>query len=111
MARKAALAGIGLLLAAGCTPSTHLHGFAPPDEVLETVRQGVDTRGSVRRKIGRPSTSGLFTDDGWYYGSTTIERKAFQEPKVVDRKVVAILFDTSDVVASIDTYGLEDGRV
>ncbi|MEM1275130.1 MAG: outer membrane protein assembly factor BamE, partial [Pseudomonadota bacterium] len=87
------------------------HGFAPEPEVLQTVQAGLDTRGSVRRKVGRPSSTGVFTETGWYYIATTIERDMYKEPEVIDRRVVAITFDENDVVASVNEYGLEDGRV
>jgi outer membrane protein assembly factor BamE (lipoprotein component of BamABCDE complex) len=87
------------------------HGYAPDDALLADITAGQDTRGSVRRKIGRPSTSGLFTDTGWYYVSTTIEHYTYNEPKVADRRVVAVEFDANDVVASVNVYGVEDGRV
>lgn len=97
--------------AIACSPVQRVHGFAPQPEVLETVQAGIDTRGSVRRKIGRPSSSGIFNEDGWYYVATTVEHHSFYEPEVIDRKVVAITFDQSDVVASVNTYGLQDGRI
>ncbi|MEM8790764.1 MAG: outer membrane protein assembly factor BamE [Pseudomonadota bacterium] len=94
-----------------CESRISNHGFAPEQEILETVQAGSDTRGSVRRKVGRPSSTGVFTDKGWYYIATTIERDMYKEPKVIDRRIVAITFDDNDVVASVDQYGLEDGRI
>lgn len=113
MKRLFQLAILGCLAGAtmACEPVFRVHGFAPQDEAVQTVEAGVDTRGSVRRKVGRPSSTGIFTDQGWYYVSTTVKHEAFYEPTVVDRKVVAITFDPSDVVATVDTYGLEDGRI
>jgi outer membrane protein assembly factor BamE (lipoprotein component of BamABCDE complex) len=87
------------------------HGYAPDDALLADIAVGQDTRGSVRRKIGRPSNSGVFNDDGWYYVSTTVERYTYHAPKVADRRVVAVEFDENDLVAAVDVYGLEDGRV
>lgn len=101
---------LGAVLA-GCSPVVSTHGFAPPDEELAEIVVGQDTRGSVRRKIGRPGLGGVFTDDGWYYVSTTIEKLTWHEPRVADRRVVAISFDENDTVASVNRYGLEDGRV
>ena len=109
------LSSLGVVAAAlllmGCESQISSHGFAPEPEVLETVQAGVDTRGSVRRKVGRPSSTGVFTERGWYYIATVIERDTYKEPEVIDRRVVAITFDENDVVASIDQYGLEDGRL
>lgn len=101
---------LGALVAA-CSPTIRQHGYAPQQEELSQIGVGRDTRGSVRRKIGRPGTAGMFTDDGWYYVSSTVEHLAYYAPQVIDRKVVAIVFDANDVVASVNTYGLEDGKV
>lgn len=96
---------------AGCSPIVQNHGYAPPPEELATIRPGVDTRETVQRKIGRPLSSGVFTDEGWYYVASTVERLTYHAPKVVDRRVVAVMFGPNDVVASINEYGLQDGRV
>jgi outer membrane protein assembly factor BamE (lipoprotein component of BamABCDE complex) len=95
----------------GCAAEIANHGYAPDDELLAGVTAGQDTRGSVRRKIGRPSTSGIFTDTGWYYIATTVENYLYNAPKVVDRRVVAVEFDANDVVAAVNVYGIEDGRI
>lgn len=99
------------IMAGGCSPVIRNHGYAPQEEDLSQIRVGQDTRGSVRRKIGRPGGTGIFTDDGWYYVSSQVEHLAFYEAEVIDRRVVAITFDTQDVVASVKEYGLEDGRI
>ena len=108
----------GLVLAAvlggglsGCAPEINNHGYAPDDELLAGITAGQDTRGSVRRKIGRPATTGVFTESGWYYVATTVENYMYYEPKVTDRRVVAVRFDVDDMVAGVNVYGLEDGRI
>ena len=110
LCRVTVLAAAALSVAA-CTPVVRVHGFAPDQISLEAVQAGIDTRGSVRRKVGRPSSTGVFTDNGWYYVSTTIEHLGYYDPEVIDRRVVAITFDERDVVTSVNTYGLEDGKV
>lgn len=95
----------------GCSPVIKNHGYAPVPEEVSDIQVGIDTRGSVRRKIGRPGGTGVFGDDGWFYVQSEVEHYLYNEPRVVDRRVVAILFDADDVVASVNQYGLEDGRV
>ena len=111
--RSFALAGViaCAALVAGCSPVVRTHGYAPPAEELADLRVGLDTRASVASKIGRPAGTGVFTDDGWYYVSSKVQHLTYHAPEVVDRRVVAVLFDTNDVVASVNEYGLEDGRV
>jgi outer membrane protein assembly factor BamE (lipoprotein component of BamABCDE complex) len=103
-----AMLGSGL---SGCAPVVRNHGYAPDDAILADVTVGQDTRGSVQRKLGRPSSTGVFTDTGWYYVSTRIESYMYHEPKVADRRVVAVEFDANDLVASVDVFGIEDGRI
>lgn len=109
----AGLACAGLLagLAAGCSPIVEQHGYAPMPEELATIRPGLDTRETVLQKIGGPASTGIFTDQGWYYISSTVEKLTYHAPKVVDRRVVAVTFHPSGVVAGVNEYGLEDGRV
>jgi outer membrane protein assembly factor BamE (lipoprotein component of BamABCDE complex) len=110
--RSLALAGvIAAVLAVGCSPVVRNHGYAPPPEELAELRVGLDTRATVQSKIGRPAGTGIFTDDGWYYVSSRVEHLTYHAPEVVDRRVVALLFDQNDVLASVNEYGLEDGRV
>lgn len=105
------MACLALGLAAGCERVMETHGYAPAPEELAQIRIGQDTRASVRQKIGRPSTAGVFLPDRWYYVASEIEKYMFYEPKIASRRVVAVRFDQNDVVASVDEYGLEDGRV
>lgn len=106
----ALVCGLGVAVSA-CSPVIRNHGYAPVQEELDQIRVGLDTRGSVRRKVGRPGSAGIFTDEGWYYVSTQIEHYTYNEPKVIDRRVVAITFDQQDTVAAISEYGLEDGKI
>jgi len=104
----AAMIGGGL---SGCAAEVKNHGYAPDDELLAGITAGQDTRGSVRRKIGRPSSTGVFTETGWYYVATTVEHYLYYEPAVSDRRVVAVQFGANDVVSGVNVYGLEDGRI
>ena len=98
-------------LAAGCAPVIEQHGYTPLPEELAEIRPGIDTRETVVRKIGRPASSGIFTDHGWYYVSSEVERMTYHAPKITDRRVVAITFHPNGVVAGVNEYGLEDGRI
>jgi outer membrane protein assembly factor BamE (lipoprotein component of BamABCDE complex) len=98
-------------IAVGCSPVIRNHGYAPMPEELADLRVGSDTRASVQSKIGRPAGTGIFTDHGWYYVSSKVEHLTYHAPAVVDRRVVAVLFDENDILAAVNEYGLEDGRI
>jgi outer membrane protein assembly factor BamE (lipoprotein component of BamABCDE complex) len=106
--------GLALLLAAGlaaCTPIIRNHGYVPAPDELALVEVGVDTRETVSEKIGRPSTSGLLNDEGWFYVQSQYERIGPREPKEIDRKLLAVTFNEAGVVENIAFFGLEDGQV
>jgi outer membrane protein assembly factor BamE (lipoprotein component of BamABCDE complex) len=66
----------------------------PPNMNLQLVEVGVDTRETVGQKIGRPSTSGLLNDEGWYYVQSQLSALVGpREPKEIDRKLLAVTFN------------------
>jgi outer membrane protein assembly factor BamE (lipoprotein component of BamABCDE complex) len=83
----------------------------PPEEDLQQIVPGVDTRASVEELIGVPTASGVLNDSGFYYIESNVKQFGWQRPSVVDRQILAITFDTAGVVENITTYGLEDGKV
>ena len=110
-AKTALIAAAAALAVAGCEATYTNHGFAPQVAQLEEIEAGKDTRGSVLRKLGRPSARGTFDAESWYYDASRVEHFAFYAPKVIDRKVVAIRFDERGLVSNVGRYGVEDGRI
>ena len=102
-----------ILIAAvtACSAVYRNHGYVPADEDLALVEVGKDTRETVGQKIGRPSTSGLLNDVGWFYVQSRYKMVGPRQPREIDRKVLAITFTEAGVVENIARYGLEDGRV
>ncbi|MFW2543976.1 outer membrane protein assembly factor BamE [Primorskyibacter sp. 2E107] len=94
-----------------CTAQYRLHGFVPPEDELQQIVPGVDTRASVEDLIGVPTTSGVQRDTGYYYIQSEVKHLAWKRPEVIDRTILEISFDEAGVVNNITTYGLEDGRV
>jgi outer membrane protein assembly factor BamE (lipoprotein component of BamABCDE complex) len=96
---------------AACSPVFRNHGYVPAEDELAQVEVGKDTRETVAQKIGRPSTSGLLNDVGWFYVQSRYKLVGPREPKEIDRQVLAVTFTEAGVVENIARYGLEDGRV
>lgn len=105
------LAVLALAGVIGCAPTFSNHGYAPTDAELEDVIVGVDSRASVEDSIGRPSSTGVLKDGGWYYTSSRIKHFAYREDEVIDRQLVAISFDRRGIVSNIERFTLDDGRV
>ena len=96
---------------AACSPVYRNHGYVPSEEELALVEVGKDTREIVGQKIGRPSTSGLLNDVGWFYVQSRYKHFGPRAPKEIDRQVLAVTFNEAGMVENIARYGLEDGRV
>jgi outer membrane protein assembly factor BamE (lipoprotein component of BamABCDE complex) len=109
IAATSALLMAGML--AGCEETYTNHGFAPQIGELDSISSGTDTRGSVLRKLGRPSTISSFDSDQWFYSASRVEKYAFYAPKVIERKVVAVKFDENGLVADVANFGIEDGQI
>jgi outer membrane protein assembly factor BamE (lipoprotein component of BamABCDE complex) len=114
MCRRTRRQGAMLVLVAGlaaCSSVYRNHGYVPPEDELALVEVGVDTRETVGQKIGRPSTSGLLNDEGWFYVQSRYEHRGPREPREIAREVLAVTFSSSGTVENIARYGLEDGQV
>ncbi|GAA4227987.1 outer membrane protein assembly factor BamE [Sagittula sp. NFXS13] len=103
-----AVACVGL---AGCETSYRNHGYVPPEEDLQQIVPGIDTRATVEDVIGVPNASGVLNNSGYYYIQSEVKHFAWQKPTVTDRQIVAITFDPAGVVENIESYGLDDGKV
>lgn len=96
---------------AACSPIYRNHGYVPAEDELALIEVGKDTRDTVGQKIGRPSTSGLLNEEGWFYVQSRYEHRGPREPREIERQVLAVTFSEAGVVQNIARYGLEDGKV
>jgi outer membrane protein assembly factor BamE (lipoprotein component of BamABCDE complex) len=101
-----ALAG-GLVLGA-CAPTINNHGYQIDPELLSQITPGVTSREQVARILGSPSSMATFDDDSWYYISQRTERMSFYQNRVTAQDVVAISFDRSGIVASVEQHGMDE---
>lgn len=109
-ALKWTIFGAALATAVACTTQYRNHGYVPSSEDLEAITLGVDTRDTVAEAIGSPSAGGVLKDGDYYYVRTRVRHYGARAPKVEDRQIVAINFDSNGVARNIYHYALEDGR-
>jgi outer membrane protein assembly factor BamE (lipoprotein component of BamABCDE complex) len=114
MFRRAAFAvlAVGCLSAAACAPISSYSGFQAIESDPKDVKVGVDTKSTVRGKLGSPSATSTFDPNVWFYMNQVKSRVAFRRPKIVARNVTAIAFNKdSEQVESVNNYTLKDGKV
>jgi outer membrane protein assembly factor BamE (lipoprotein component of BamABCDE complex) len=107
----AAALALASLAAAACTPVRDTHGVTAASPEQLKVEPGVDTKETVARRLGTPSTESMLDQLTWYYVTSVQERFAFYEPRTVERSVMAVRFREDGTVDSVDNFGIERGKV
>lgn len=97
----AAVAVIGS--ASGCAFGVRDHrGFVIDKELAQGIQVGVDNKDSVAKTLGRPTFTGQFNENDWYYVSQDTRTVAFRSQKTLDQEVLHIRFDAAGNVAAIN---------
>jgi outer membrane protein assembly factor BamE (lipoprotein component of BamABCDE complex) len=91
-----------------CAPVINIRGQQPDPDVLAKIEAGSTSQRDVERALGTPSTKGVFRENVWYYMSERTERTAFFAPELLERKIIAVVFDKVGVVEDIVTYTEND---
>lgn len=95
---------------AACSPIVHTRGHMVDPERLAQVQAGKSTADDVLQILGTPTSVGTFDTRSWYYIGQVTERTAFFEPEVVERRVVAIRFESNGVVKEIRDIDKSQGQ-
>lgn len=110
---SASLFGIAVVASfvSACSPLVAVRGNLVEDKRLERVVVGISNRESVLSSLGSPTVKPAFDDKTWLYIGEVTEQLAFFDPKIVDRRVLAIRFDDDDRVSAIADYDEEQGKI
>ena len=98
------------IIVAGCQGRIDVRGNLPSPDLLQDIEVGHITKNEVVELLGSPSSVSPFSGDTWYYISERTKSVAFFEPEILERKVIAIMFDQSGVARKLKSYGIEDAR-
>ena len=108
MAKRSVVAVIGLVLAlSACAGSRDHKGFVLDPTLTDSIQVGIDNKDSVTKTLGRPTFTGQFDPNDWYYVSRNTATLAFRDPKVTDQTVLHVQFDKAGNVASVQKTGKE----
>jgi outer membrane protein assembly factor BamE (lipoprotein component of BamABCDE complex) len=106
--RSAAFALIGAaLLIGGCTRVKDHQGYIAEESLITAIQPGVDNRDSVLTTLGRPTFTGQFDQNDWYYVSRNTRNLAFNMPVPKEQTVLRIRFDAAGNVVAVDRKGME----
>lgn len=100
---KLAAAVTALGLASGCAMGVRDHrGFVIDKELAQGIQVGVDNKDSVAKTLGRPTFTGQFNENDWYYVSQDARTVAFKSQRVEDQEILHIAFDAAGNVVAIN---------
>ncbi|MEP3224844.1 MAG: outer membrane protein assembly factor BamE [Parasphingorhabdus sp.] len=107
--KQALLTGLiaGGLLLSGCSQVRGHQGYIVDPVLTNAIQPGIDNRQSVEASLGRPTFTGQFDENSWYYVSRETKQLAFNSPTPRDQMVMRVVFDQAGNVASVDRTGLE----
>src|SRR3954466_10984045 len=94
-------------LVAGCASVRAHRGAVIDPQLASAIQPGVDNKASVEKLLGRPSFTGQFTPNEWYYVSRDTAQFAFRNPRTIKQTVLLVRFDPAGNVASVDRMGKE----
>ena len=92
---------------AGCASVSAHKGAVIDRQLASSVQPGVDNKASVEKLLGRPSFTGEFTPNDWYYVSRDTKQIAFRNPRVKQQLVLHVRFDQAGNVVAVDRTGKE----
>ena len=102
----AVIIAAGLALSA-CSGIREHRGFVIDQTLAEGIQVGIDNKESVTKTLGRPTFTGQFDQNDWYYVSRNTAQLAFRDPKVTEQTVLRVQFDQAGNVSSVQKTGKE----
>jgi outer membrane protein assembly factor BamE (lipoprotein component of BamABCDE complex) len=102
---------LAALATSACTPVITKRGYLPDPVAEASITIGKDTKTSIQKKLGDPSTRATFGGEDWYYITSVQKKIAFFDADIIKRNILAIRFDKNGHVANLRHYGLKDGHV
>src|SRR3954469_25941573 len=95
------------LMFVGCAQTRQHKGVVLDPQLISAIQPGVDNKDSVEKALGRPSFTGEFTPNDWYYVSRDVSQVAFRNPRVKKQTVLIVRFDRKGNVAAVQRTGRE----
>ena len=77
---------VAALLVGGCAQIRQHKGIVLDPQLAAGIQPGVDNKDSVEKTLGRPSFTGQFAPNDWYYVSRDVNQVAFVIPMSPSRR-------------------------
>ena len=100
-----------IILLTGCSSTFKNHGYTPSKVEVEQLLIGKDSKQSVKKTFGPPSSLGLVDDNKWFYLSTKVRYSSYRTPEIVTRKLVAFTFANNGALENVEVFQLDNQEV
>ena len=104
---RGATALIAVAMLSACAGTREHRGYVIDKELASGIQVGVDNKESVERTLGRPTFTGQFNANDWYYVARDTATLAFRLPRVTDQTVLHVRFDQAGNVSAVNQTGKE----
>lgn len=104
---KISMAVAAAMMVSGCAGVLAHKGAVIDTQLASAIQPGVDNKASVEKLLGRPSFTGQFSPNDYYYLSRDTKQVAFRNPRVRQQTVMMIRFDQAGNVVSVNRTGKE----
>ncbi len=92
---------------AGCAQMRAHKGAVVDPQIASAIQPGIDNKASVEKLLGRPTFTGTFAPNDWYYVSRDTVQVAFRNPRISRQTVMLVRFDQAGNVAAVQKTGRE----
>ena len=100
-----------IIVLTGCSATFKNHGYTPSKVEVEQLLIGKDSKQSVKKTFGPPSSLGLVDDNKWFYLSTKVRYSSYRTPEIVTRKLVAFTFANNGALENVEVFQLDNQEV
>ena len=100
-----------IILLTGCSASFKNHGYTPSKVEVEQLLIGKDSKQSVKKTFGPPSSLGVVDDNKWFYLSTKVRYSSYRTPEIVTRKLVAFTFANNGALENVEVFQLNNQEI
>ena len=104
---KMSVAALCAAMLSGCAGVLAHKGAVIDTQLASSIQPGVDNKASVEKLLGRPSFTGQFNANDWYYLSRDTKQIAFRNPRVQRQTVMLVKFDQAGNVLAVNRTGKE----
>lgn len=86
----------------GCTPTKAVRGNYITEDKIADLNVGTHTKSDVQKILGSPTTIAPFNENTWYYIGQKTEKQGFVDPKVIEKRVMMVVFNDDGVLQTAE---------